>query len=123
VTSDPTAHLQAADCFVLASRWEGFGVALVEALQCGLPLLAADCEFGPADVITARSIGSLVRPNDPESLAEGLRMAVTRKVGPDDVLQRHVAARAYARDEAVATHFSALTSIAPQLFPGPRTIT
>jgi len=40
---DPWAELDQADCFVLPSRYEGFPVALLEALQCGLACVATNC--------------------------------------------------------------------------------
>ncbi len=110
-TSEPASHFRSADCFVLASRWEGFGVVLVEALQFGLPLLAADCEFGPSDVITGPSIGSLVPAESAEALAEGLKDAALR--GPDyenDALRR-TAAREFGRQAAVQAHFGILEQI------------
>ncbi|WP_375432496.1 glycosyltransferase [uncultured Friedmanniella sp.] len=112
-STDPVHHLQAADCFVLASRWEGFGVALVEALQCGLPLLATDCEFGPADVITDPEIGELVASESPEALAEGLLRAVRRPRTSAGDEHRRAAAAAYLPTAAVESHFSILTSVAP----------
>ncbi|WP_375422734.1 glycosyltransferase [uncultured Friedmanniella sp.] len=112
-STDPVQHLRAADCFVLASRWEGFGVALVEALQCGLPLLATDCEFGPADIITDAEIGELVAPESPEALAEGLRRAVRRRRTQEGDAHRRAAAAPYLPAEAVESHFSILSSVAP----------
>ena len=109
---DPVQHLRAADCFVLASRWEGFGVALVEALQCGLPLLATDCEFGPADMITDAEIGELVASESPEALAEGLRRAVRRPRTLAGDAHRRAAAAAYLPTAAVESHFSILSSVA-----------
>lgn len=104
-TPDPAAYFRAADCFVLSSRWEGFGVVLVEALQFGLPLLAADCEFGPADVISDPTIGDLVSPDDPEALAVGLTKAVLRNrdSAEDEDLRRRVAST-YSRAEATKMH-------------------
>ena len=109
--SDPAEHLRAADCFVLASRWEGFGVVLVEALQVGLPLLATDCDFGPSDVVTDPRIGDLVAPDDPAALAEGLRRAVTRPRTPEDAAFRRAAAAAYARGPATRSQLDALKQI------------
>ena len=56
-----------------ASEWSSS-----RALQTGLPLLAADCDFGPADVITDARIGELVAPDDEHALAEGLKRAAAR---------------------------------------------
>jgi glycosyltransferase involved in cell wall biosynthesis len=110
-SSDPADHLRAADCFVLASRWEGFGVVLVEALQFGLPLLATNCEFGPADVITDPRIGELVEPQSPEALAEGLKRAVAREPNADDAAFRRDVAQGYARDRATEMHLEVLREI------------
>ncbi|GAB3196489.1 glycosyltransferase [Geodermatophilus arenarius] len=107
-TTDPVRHLLDADCFVLASRWEGFGVALVEALRVGLPLLSTDCEFGPADVITDPALGHLVAPEDPQGLADGLMAAAGRRDQPGDVAHRRAAAERYSRSAVVAEHAAAL---------------
>ena len=110
--TDPSVHFRAADCFVLPSRWEGFGVVLVEALAFGLPLLAADCEFGPADVVTDPRIGDLVRADDVGALAEGLRRAARRPRDPDAEAHRRRIAQAYTRAAATEEHFAALRTVA-----------
>ncbi|MGY1684736.1 glycosyltransferase [Geodermatophilus sp. SYSU D00867] len=107
-TTDPVRYLADADCFVLASRWEGFGVALVEALRVGLPLLSTDCEFGPADVITDPTLGHLVAPEDPQALADGLVVAACRQDQPGDVARRRAVADRYSRLAVVAEHATAL---------------
>jgi L-malate glycosyltransferase len=63
------------DTFVLASRDETFGVVIVEAMACGLPVIATDCG-GPAEIISEET-GVLVEKENPEKLAEAIRyMAV-----------------------------------------------
>jgi glycosyltransferase involved in cell wall biosynthesis len=56
-----------ADCFVLPSRLESFGVVCVEAMACGIPVVATRCG-GPEDIVTAET-GALVDPEDPSALA------------------------------------------------------
>ena len=111
-TSDPARHFRSADCFVLPSRWEGFGVVLIEALQFGLPLLATDCDFGPADIITDPRIGELVPPESTRALAEGLKRAAARATDPEQEAFRRATANAFHRDEVARTHFQILSKIA-----------
>jgi glycosyltransferase involved in cell wall biosynthesis len=63
--------LAAADAYAFPSRLEGFPVALVEAMACGLPPVAADAS-GVREILGADSAGTLVPRDDPERLAKGL---------------------------------------------------
>jgi glycosyltransferase involved in cell wall biosynthesis len=60
----------AADCFVLPSHAENFGVVLIEALATGLPVISTRCG-GPEDIITD-AVGLLLRPGDEQGLADAL---------------------------------------------------
>ena len=59
---------------VLASDIETFGMVLIEALACGLPVVATDCG-GPKDIITPES-GILVKPGSVSELTEGLKKII-----------------------------------------------
>ena len=59
---------------VQPSRAEGFGLVLVEAMACGLPVVAFDCENGPRSLITDGEDGFLIPPYDVELFADRLML-------------------------------------------------
>jgi glycosyltransferase involved in cell wall biosynthesis len=91
--ADAPRVLAGCDVFALASHFEGFPVALMEALTLGLPVVATDVG-GIPDGITDGREGLLVPPRRPKLLAE----AVLR-VAADDELRARMGAAAAERSE------------------------
>ena len=79
--SDASALYETADLFVLASRHEGYGMALAEALAHSLPVIGTLAGAIPS--VVPESAGALVPPDDPEALAEALRHLLTNQVARD----------------------------------------
>jgi glycosyltransferase involved in cell wall biosynthesis len=78
--------------FVFPSRNEGFGLAPVEAMACGAPVVAADAGSLP-EVVGAG--GTLLSPDDAESWVAELKRLLT-----DETYRQHSSARALARSRA-----------------------
>ena len=71
-TTDVEKEYCDSSIFVLSSRFEGFGMVIVEAMACGLPVVAFDCPWGPQAIISDGEDGLLVENGNPSALAQGL---------------------------------------------------
>lgn len=69
--SDLSKYLAASDCFVLASMSETFGVAYIEAMVTGLPVIATKCG-GPEDFVTEEN-GILIERDKLSDLTSAMR--------------------------------------------------
>jgi glycosyltransferase involved in cell wall biosynthesis len=62
--------------YVMSSRFEGFGMVLIEAMACGVPCVSFDCPFGPSDIIKDNQDGFLVEKGNTIQLAEKLNVLI-----------------------------------------------
>lgn len=97
-TSDIVPIYRQASVFVLSSRYEGFGLVLLEAMTCGLPCVSFDCEYGPSEILADGRDGFLVPAGDTDALAARL-LTLMR----DPALRQRMGAAAYADSARFST--------------------
>lgn len=93
---DPNPYRYMANCdvFVLASAWEGCGIALQEAMGCGAAVIVTDAPGGMKEVIDNGKYGGMVKNGDPDALATEIL-----KVLSQSDLKQHYRQQAKIRSE------------------------
>ena len=75
-TKDITNEYLGASFFLLTSRYEGFGMVLLEAMECGLPCVSFDCPSGPPEIIINGFNGFLIRSFDLAAYVNAVKLLI-----------------------------------------------
>ena len=66
-------------CLILTSKYEGFGMVILEAMEAGLPVISYDCPKGPSELVTIGANGYLAKVGDTMTLAQGICSVISNE--------------------------------------------
>ena len=89
-------HYRMADAFVMPGRTEGFGIVYLEALACGIPVVASSADAS-AEAVRYGELGEVVDPDDPASVKRGILHALQTPRGVPAGLDYYAVPRFQAR--------------------------
>lgn len=85
--SDIAYYYRHAYAYILSSRFEGFGLTILEAMAFSVPVISFACPCGPRDII-ADEYGILVEHMDTDKLAQEMAMLVNDKNKRNDLAKK-----------------------------------
>jgi glycosyltransferase involved in cell wall biosynthesis len=98
--ANPWSYFGRARAFVLSSLFgESFSMVLVEAMACGVPVIASRCEWGPEEILDRGRYGLLYAPGDIEGLTRQIRAILEKPVlAASLVTEAHRRAQEFSQD-------------------------
>jgi glycosyltransferase involved in cell wall biosynthesis len=76
--AEKAAHYNLADVYVMPSHGEGFGIALIEAAACGIPVVGSSVD-GSRDALLDGQLGRMVDPTRPDDLVVAIEAAISAR--------------------------------------------
>src|SRR5207249_3988158 len=74
---EKAAHYRLADAFVMPGHGEGFGIVYLEAMACGIPVVASKADASREAVLNGR-LGLLADPSKPEEIRAAIKQALAQ---------------------------------------------
>ena len=105
-TSSPEKYMASADIYTLPSLREGFGLSIIEASACSLPIVASKI-YGVSDAVSSDITGILVEPNNPDQIAEALKRLA---IQPSTRSQMGLQGRTYVKEKFDSKELNRLLS-------------
>ena len=85
---NPYKYILKSDLFLITSKYEAFGVVIVESLMLGIPIVATDCYCGPSEIISSNKYGELAKVGDIVSISNAIKKALDKEYNKKDLKNR-----------------------------------
>jgi glycosyltransferase involved in cell wall biosynthesis len=103
-------YLNKSTLFVLSSKIEGFGYALIEAMSQGLPIISTNTPFGPREILDNGKYGILVPVGDERKMAKQIINLLTYKEKYNYYAQKALERSKYFSEEKMLIEYLSLFS-------------
>jgi glycosyltransferase involved in cell wall biosynthesis len=107
-TADVEMEYVNSSLFVCSSRFEGFGMVIVEAMACGLPVVSFDCPWGPSSIISNGEDGVLVENANIDALAANMIRVIHSGYGMQELAGKAILKSNKYRLETITTKWKSL---------------
>ncbi|MCZ2207534.1 glycosyltransferase [Cylindrospermopsis raciborskii] len=86
---NPFSYMKQSSVFVLSSRFEGMPNGMLQAMACGIPVVATDCPNGPREILEDGKWGRLVPVGDAEAMSKAILASLEGKteIAPMEILE------------------------------------
>lgn len=109
---NPFRWVKRSNVFVLPSKFEGFGLVLVEAMGMGVPVVSSDCRVGPREILASGKYGALVPVGDIVAMASAIVSAITEPTDSSLLKER---AQYYSTARAVDEYEKAFRTVGARM--------
>jgi phosphatidylinositol alpha-1,6-mannosyltransferase len=79
-------HFKLGDVFIMPSNNEGFGIVFIEAMACGVPVIAGNKD-GSQDAVVQGRIGTLINPDSEQEICTSLKASLEKETGIEERLE------------------------------------
>lgn len=108
---NPYAYFRRSKLFLLTSHYEGFSNVIIEAMACGLPVVATDCPYGPREILAPARIRFPFTPT--KKIING-QYGILTPLDDPDALSR--SALSLLQDKTLFTHYRQASTQRAQAF-------